>query len=69
MEKRKALPCWPRNAYSLDLAGGGVGYSRDKVIGTSEMSLTFSASVDFISVEISKVLETLLLTSIHHRQQ
>jgi hypothetical protein len=31
--------------------------------------LTFSAPIDFISVEISKVLETLLLTSIHHRQQ
>ena len=31
------------------------------------MSLTFSASVDFISVEISKILETLSLTSISQR--
>lgn len=41
----------------------GARYPGNEIIGTCKMSLTFSASVDFISVEISEVLETLSLTS------
>jgi len=48
----------------VSLAGvGGARYPGNKIIGTCEMSLAFSASVDFISVEIGEVLETLSLTS------
>ena len=34
-------------------------YSRDEVICTCKMGLTFRTSVDFIPVEVSEILETL----------
>ena len=43
------------------LGGGGGEYSGYKFICTCEMGLTFSATVDFVTVEIGKVLETLAL--------
>lgn len=36
-------------------------YSRHKVICTCEMGLTFTAAIDFVAIEIGKVLETLEL--------
>ena len=36
-------------------------YSGHKVICTCKMSLTFAATVDFVAVKISEVLETLIL--------
>lgn len=67
LPKRNALPCWPRNAYQYE-TGRRWDYSRHKVICTCEMGLTFTATIDFVAIEIGKVLETLELTLLIDRE-
>ena len=50
----------------ISVRPGGCGgeYSGYKFICTCEMGLTFSATIDFVAIEIGKVLETLELISL-----